>query len=116
MKDGYRSFTLLKLKTRQKVKSKEGGRYISRTVEGAAKKAFTRECRESKIRGQCTIFIVLRETTQGSKKNVYKYKCKRTKLRTPLIIERNGQKIKIQYKTTAKRIYKKSYDAHYKKE
>lgn len=109
MKEGKRSFTLLKLKTRQKIKSKEGGRYISSTVEGAARKAFMRECRNSKIRGQCTIFIILRETTSGSKKNVYKYKMKRIKLKTPLIIFKNGEKIQIKYRVTAKRISKSEY-------
>lgn len=106
MKEGYRSFTLIEMKTRKKLKSKNGGRYISKTVEGAAKKAFTRECRNSKIRGQCTIFIIIKETTAGSKKNVYKYKMKRMKLKTPLVIYRDGQKIKIQYKIKAIRISK----------
>lgn len=114
MKEGQRSFTLIKMKTRQKIKSKEDGRYISKTVEGAAKKAFMRECRRSKIRGQCTIFITLRETTQGKTKYIYKYKMKRIKLKTPLIIFKNGTKIKIQYKVEGKRIKKELFDENKK--
>ena len=91
MKEGYRSFTIVKMNSRMKLKSKTGGRYISRSSKNAAIKAFNRECRESKIRGQCTFTIVLRETTQGSKKNKYTYKMKRIKLKKPIKIIRETE-------------------------
>jgi hypothetical protein len=102
MKKGYRSFTIIRIKSNSKgKKTKEGGRYISQTPSGAAKKAFNQECKSSKIRGQCTLLIILRETTQGSKKKLYRYYMKRIKLAKPIILEKDGNKIKIQYKTKA---------------
>ena len=46
-------------------------RYIGRTPSGAAKKAFTELCRVKSIRGVCTIYIKIRETTRGSHKKIY---------------------------------------------
>lgn len=104
MKEGERSFKIVSLNSRRAKKSKEGGRYISRSSQGAAKKAFNRSCRESKIRGQCTLIIVIQETTQGSQGKLYKYKMKRVKLQKPVIVEKDGRKIRIKYKTTATRL------------
>ena len=98
MKDNKRSFTILIIKGRKRIKSKKGGRYIARSAMDAAKKAFMRECRETKIKGQCTFQIVIQETTAGSKKNIYTYKMKRTKLVKPIIVKRGDNEIKIRYK------------------
>ena len=104
MNTGQRSFTVVSLKSRSKgKKSKEGGRYISRTPMAAALKAFTAECRKSKIHGQCALILEIRETTSGSKHKVYKYKMNRKKLATPLVINKGGVSITIKYKTTAKK-------------
>jgi hypothetical protein len=46
----------------------------------AASKAVSELCRVKRIRGQCTLYVALRETTQESKKKVYTYKIKRTKV------------------------------------
>ena len=100
-----RSFSVVRLaKRNEKDKSKTEGRYIARDAIGAAKKAFNRECRQSKIKGQCTLIIILKETTQGSKKKRYVYKMKRVKLQKPIKIDRNNESITINYKTNAQRI------------
>lgn len=100
-----RSFSVVRLANRnEKDKSKTEGRYIARDVIGAAKKAFNRECRQSKIRGQCTLIIILKETTKGSKHRRYVYKMKRVKLNKSIKIDRNNKSITINYKTNAQRI------------
>jgi len=103
---GKRSFTIVEMKSKKKIKNKTNGRYISRSAKGAAIKAFNRECRESKIRGICTFNILMKETTRGSKKNIYKFKVNRKKLKTPLKIQKGDVTILIKYKTTGKLIEK----------
>jgi hypothetical protein len=77
-KNEKRSFTVISVSTSTKQKGKENfGRYISKSPAGAARKAGSKVCGMSKIRGQCTLTIALRETTQGSKGKVYVYKVKR---------------------------------------
>lgn len=105
MKEGYRSFTIVHISSKSKgKKSKEGGRYISRTASGAAAKAFNRECKSSKIKGQCTLAVVLRETTQGSKKKLYRFRGKRVKLDKPLILGVPGSEYKVHYETKVHRL------------
>ena len=43
----------------------KGGRFVSRTASGAARKAFNALCRVKKIRGKCTLVVVMKETTKG---------------------------------------------------
>ena len=74
------------------------GRYISRTPSGAASKALTQLCNVKKVRGQCTLFIKMRETTQGSKKKEFLYNVKREKLANP--IELSGRTL--EYKNVVK--------------
>jgi len=85
-------------------KGKTEGRYIARDPTSAAKKAFNRECRHSKIKGQCTLIIILKETTKGSKNKRYIYKMKRIKLQKPIKIDRDNISITINYKTEVQRI------------
>lgn len=107
MNKGQRSFSVIHLKSQSKgAKTKEGGRYISKTPMGAALKAFNRECRSSKIKGQCSLVTILRETTSGSKHKLYRYKMRRNKLNKPKIILMNGTEVTIKYKTTAKQMKK----------
>jgi len=104
---GKRSFTIVEMKSRQKLKSKKNGRYISKSSKGAAIKAFNRECRESKIKGVCTFMITIRETTRGSKKTIYQYKVNRRLIKgCPLIIKKGDTNVIIRYTTTAKLIAK----------
>ena len=105
MNKGQRSFTIIHLKSKSKgKKTKEGGRYISRTPQRAAIKAFNKECRSSKVKGQCTLVLILRETTSGSKHKVYRYKMKRVKLPKPQKIIRGKTEIIIKYKTIGKQL------------
>lgn len=74
------------------------GRYISRTPSGAASKALTQLCNVKKVRGQCTLFVKMRETTQGSKKKEFLYNVKREKLANP--VELSGRTL--EYKNVVK--------------
>ena len=107
--DGKRSFTIVHLTSRNKIKSKAGGRYISNSAQRAAIKAFNRECKKSKVKGQCTLVIIMRETTSKSKHKLYRYKMKRVKLKTPKKMTRNGTTYLIKYKTIAKQIKPQNY-------
>jgi len=60
------------------------GRFISISAQRAAKKAFSALCRVKEIRGQCTLYIEMRETTQGSTHKLYAYHGKRVLLKKPL--------------------------------
>ena len=100
-----RSFTIIHLKSKSKGnKSKQGGRYISKSPLGAAKKAFNRECSTSKIRGVCSLVIILKETTSNSKHKLYRYQIKRSILVKPLVINMNGTEVTIRYKTSGKQL------------
>lgn len=86
-KTGMRSFEVMEALKHGGCKTKSHtGRYVSKTPFQAAAKAFTRLCRHKKIRGQCTLAIAVRETTQGSNHKVYRYKFKRSKLPEPKIM------------------------------
>ena len=56
----------------------KSGRYTG-TPEGAAKKALSVNCNRKKIRGKCTFYIVLQNTTQDSsvRGRLYEYKVQR---------------------------------------
>lgn len=56
------------------------GRYLSNTPRGAASKAFTQHCNAKNIRGACSLVIMIKETTQGSKGKVYQYRCRRKRV------------------------------------
>ena len=78
------------------------GRFIKISAQRAASSALTELCHAKRIRGQCTIYIEMRETTQGSKHKLYGYKCKRVKYDTP--VERAGIKFYYYNKCTPVRI------------
>ena len=78
------------------------GRYEKISAQRAASSALTQLCHAKRIRGQCTIYIEMRETTQGSKHKLYGYKCKRVKYDTP--VERAGIKFYYWNKCTRVRI------------
>lgn len=77
-----------------------GGRYISSTPIGAAKKMFSHAVRILKSCGKCTLTITLSETTQNSANKTYVYKI--TKLNNPVEIEKDGKKIMYKFKTVVK--------------
>jgi hypothetical protein len=85
-KQGYRSFTVVDATNHGGCDTKShGGRYISRSPFGAAKKAFNELCRVKKIRGVCTFIVTIKETTSESNKKLFTYKMHRKKLKEPLI-------------------------------
>ena len=90
-----------------KFKSKDySGIYESKTPSSAAMKALTQLCRAKKTKGQCTLFLTMREITQGNNKKangepkLYHYKVKREKLEKP--IELKGRVV--EYKNVCKSI------------
>jgi hypothetical protein len=67
-----------------KFKNKDySGIYLANEPASAAKKAGTQLCRVKKIRGQCSLYVEVRETTQGSSKKTFMYKLTRKKLDEP---------------------------------
>lgn len=99
-----RSFTIIKIVTSSgHVKGDENlkGRYKG-TPMGVAKKMATRVCRNSKIKGQCTLFITIKETTRNSKNKEYTYKVKRVKDERTVI--RNGVEITYKFSLKATRV------------
>jgi hypothetical protein len=95
-----RSFTIVSVEdTHGKAKGKKnlGGRFLSDTPSGAARKAISRICRESAIKGQCTLKVTIRETTQGSQHKEYSYKGKR--MMKPVTVQRGDEEITYKYVT-----------------
>ena len=62
------------------------GRYKAHSPQRAAEKALIHLCHVKRIRGQCTLYIEMRETTQGSEHNIFAYKAKRIRYATPKVI------------------------------
>lgn len=60
------------------------GRFIKISAQRAASAALSELCRVKRIRGQCTLYIEMRETTQGSSGKLYAYHAKRIHLKTPI--------------------------------
>ena len=114
-KEGYRSFTVINVGKHGGCKTKfHGGRYKGKTPAGAARKAFTEFCRIKRIRGVCTLVIVIQETTRGSNKNVSAYKLQRHKLSKPLIrLEGTDKEFVVEYQSSIKSL--KSIPADCKK-
>ena len=104
--DGKRSFKIVSAKKSNGCDTKFPGksRFVSRTPASAAKKALTALCSVKKIRGVCTLYITVKETTRGSSGKHYTYMCKRIKLKTPKIIKDvNGNELyKVEYESVCK--------------
>ena len=109
-KSGFRSFTVINATKSGACKTKfgSGGLYKSRTPVAAAKKAFNELCRTKRIRGVCTLFITVRETTRDSKKKQFVYKIRRNKLKNPILLEGNKGTYAIEYQSQAKAVNKAS--------
>ena len=91
------------------------GVYESATPSAAAMKALTQLCRAKKTKGQCSLYLTMRETTSGNNKKangdpkLYHYKVRREKLDKPL--ELKGRVINYQNKwKSVKSIPKKGTD------
>lgn len=62
------------------------GRYKAHSPQRAAEKALIHLCHVKRIRGQCTLYIEMRETTQGSEHKIFAYKVKRIRYATPKVV------------------------------
>ena len=60
------------------------GRFLKISAQRAASEALSDLCRVKNIKGQCTLYIEMRETTQGSSGKLYAYHAKRVHLKTPI--------------------------------
>lgn len=99
-----RSFTIISVISKGKAKSSSnlGGRFLSTTPAGAARKAGSQVCRNSKIKGQCSLVITVKETTRGSSGKEFKYSIKRVKLNNPQSIMRGKEEVVYKYVTKVK--------------
>ena len=67
-----------------KFKGKSGsGRFTSKSPSASAKKAISSLCQRKKIKGRCSLYVVIRETTQGSKNKEFAYAGRRVLKETP---------------------------------
>jgi hypothetical protein len=96
---GKRSFKIVDVGDLRGAKGKHnlGGRYMGSTPLSAAKKAFTRVCRETAIKGQCTLVIKIQETTRGADGKIFTYRGKREM--NPITVMRNGVEVTYKYQT-----------------
>lgn len=96
-----RSFTVVGSNTKH-----EGGRYISTSPYGAAKKAATQQFKKAK-KGTTEVKLLLKESTNGSDHKTFFYKATRTKLATPTerVVKFKGVEtvIRNEYETTLKK-------------
>lgn len=102
--DSKRSFTIVSVGTSKASKgsSNAGGRYESSTPAGAARKAGSQVCRKSAIRGQCTLYIKMQETTRGSSGKIFMYKVKRVVVNNK--VDHDGKIVNHKYMTKAKAV------------
>ena len=105
-KEGYRSFTLLGASKTSGCNTKGyGGRFINKSPSGAAQKAFTELCRTKRIKGVCTLYVTIKDTTKDrrTRGKLYVYKLQRKKLSKPMImLEGTDNEYVIEYKSTIK--------------
>jgi hypothetical protein len=102
MEQEDRSFTVVSIyRTGRKLKT-TGGRYISTTPSGAAKKAFSQYYRNHKRSGRYSLDIHLRETTQGTPNKIFKYRV--SKVQEPTTVVKDGQSIHYEYKVKIKSV------------
>jgi hypothetical protein len=99
-----------------KFEGKSGsGRFVSETPSASAKKAMSSLCQRKKIRGRCSLYVVIRETTRGSKHKEHAYLARRHVKETPspfghkydihtkkLTMEELSKKCKKSYKTSGR--------------
>ena len=61
------------------------GRYTKSSPQRAARAAVNQLCHLKKIRGRCTLYIEMRETTQGSSHKIHSYHVKRIRKSEPFV-------------------------------
>lgn len=97
-----RSFTVESMHKACKSLGVNGGRYISSTPSGAAKKAFSQYYRNHKNTGKLSLQIQIRETTSESSHKIFKYNV--SKINQERQVVRNGKTITYKYITKVKAI------------
>lgn len=108
MEQQKRSFTIVEIVSDDKNVNKNlGGRYMSRTAVGAAKKAMNHVLRNNKSK-YFKATIHLKETTRNSKNKVYKYNLTRIYKKDPITIEVDNNKITYKYDIFTKFVKKPS--------
>jgi hypothetical protein len=100
MESGDRSFTVTLIKKAGKKVKSDGGRYISKTPDSAARKAFSQYYRQHKKAGRLSLEIHIKETTQNSYKKDFKYRV--SKVNDPIDISRGKEIIHYEYTTKVK--------------
>ena len=83
------------------------GYYAKRTAQAAANNAFSKLCNLKNIRGKCSFYITVKDTTSGYrlKGKEYTYKAERVKLDTPVVrFEGTKNQFKILYKIKSKSV------------
>ena len=107
-KSGYRSFTLVGASKSSDCKTKGyGGRFINKSPGGAALKAFTELCRTKRIKGICTLYVTMKDTTKNGKQRgkMYVYQAQRKRLAQPKIrLEGTDNEFVIEYRSVAKSV------------
>ena len=73
---GKRVFTLVNVNGKNIT---NGGRFAAKTAKAAASKAFSRWCRQTKKKGDCTASLTVREVTRGNDPVSYTYNALRRK-------------------------------------
>lgn len=97
--DSDRSFTVVAFAKSGKRLRGSGGRYISSTPAGAAKKAFSQYFRSHPKIGR-TLDVHIKETTRGSGDKIFKYRV--SKIKNEVSIMRDGKEITYKYKTVVR--------------
>ena len=81
-------------------------RLVSANPRSAAQKAFSRLCNLKRVRGKCTLFVTVEDTTRGHSKHgkKYTYKVDRKKLAKPIILQKGtNSEYKIKYAVSARK-------------
>lgn len=98
-----RSFTIESIsRTRGGRVNYTGGRFISETPAGAAKKAFSKAYHSINATGPLSLKIKIRETTQGSLHKIFEYRV--TRKAEKMQVERDGEIITYNFTTKIKSI------------
>ena len=84
-----------------------GSKFKSKTPSSAAKKAASRICSKSKIKGRCALNITIQQIDSSSNAvgKPMHYHVLRTKTTSPVAVDHAGNEILHKYTLTAKRIY-----------
>ena len=85
------------------------GRFSS-TPGSAASKSASGLCRVKKIKGRCSLYVAVRETTRGSKKKIFKYKVSRSKRKTP--VELKGRTIEYENRSKSVKSFPSCAHSH----